>query len=137
MNNNSTEILKIVTVEDSPIVAERLRVMLNDLQGIDFSGNATNINDAINLITEQNPGVVILDIHLKENAPHRSGINLLTILRKHYPNMVIIIFSNLSFQQYRDRCALLGANYFFDKSTDFELVTETLKEIVLQKSYYQ
>jgi len=120
-------VLKIATVEDSPVVAERLQSILADLNYIEFAGNATNITDAMRLINEQRPGVVILDIHLKENAPHRSGIDLLADIRTTYPHMKIIMLTNLSAPQYRARCLSLGADFFFDKSNDFDKLPETLK----------
>ena len=41
-------------------------------------------------------------------------------------NTTIIVFTNYSFPQYRDRSMLLGADYFFDKSREFHRVREVL-----------
>lgn len=126
-------VLRIATVEDSPIVADRLQSMLNDLEYIEFAGNATNISDALRLVREERPGVVILDIHLKENAPNSSGMDLLADLRHAYPGMVLIMLTNLSSQQYRTKCLKLGANYFFDKTNDFEKVPEVLGSLLTSR----
>lgn len=126
--------LKIATVEDSPIVADRLQQMFSDLNCLDFVGNADCLEDALRLINEQRPAVVILDIHLKANAPHYSGIDLLAGLRTTYPQMVIIMLTNLASTQYRNRCMALGANYFFDKSNEFEKLPETLNMLINPKN---
>ncbi|MBP6732860.1 MAG: response regulator [Chitinophagales bacterium] len=123
-------VLRIATVEDSPIVADRLQTMLCDLEYIEFAGNATNISDALRLVRDEKPGVVILDIHLKENAPNNSGMDLLADLRLTYPGMVLIMLTNLSSHQYRSKCLKLGANYFFDKTNDFEKVPEILSNLL-------
>lgn len=123
-------VLKIATVEDAPVVADRLKSMLAEMSYIEFAGNATNISDAMHLINDKRPGVVILDIHLKENAPAKSGIDLLANIRSVYPHMKIIMLTNLSSQQYRTRCHALGADYFFDKTNDFEKLPETLMSFV-------
>ncbi len=123
-------VLKIATVEDSPIVAQRLKNMLSDIRDIEFAGNATNIADAQRLVRDENPGVVILDIHLKENAPHNSGMDLLSDLREGYPGIVLIMLTNLSTPQYRSKCLKLGANYFFDKTNDFDKIPEVLSGLM-------
>jgi DNA-binding NarL/FixJ family response regulator len=126
-------VLRIATVEDSPIVAQRLQAILSDLHDVQFAGNATNIADAQRLVREEKPSVVILDIHLKENAPHHSGMDLLYDLRGNYPGMVIIMLTNLSSAQYKTKCLQLGADYFFDKTSDFEKIPEVLMGLVSVK----
>jgi CheY-like chemotaxis protein len=126
---NMDSMLKIVTVDDSALVAERLRTLLSEIEYAEFSGNAVNVSEALILISEQQPHVVILDIHLEDNKTAFNGMDLLTILRKQYPKMKIIMLTNLTAPQYRSTCLTLGADYFLDKSNDFENIPETLKEI--------
>jgi DNA-binding NarL/FixJ family response regulator len=127
---NNLIALKIITVEDSPIVIDRVQSLLNEISSAEFKGNATNISSALNLIKVEQPDVVILDISLEEDKPKASGINLLIDIRKKYPDLIIIMFTNLSEPQYRNSCMALGANYFFDKSNEFEKITEVLKEVI-------
>ena len=124
--------LKIVTVDDSAIVADRLQCMLNEVNKVEVLGNATRISEALQLIHHQEPDVVILDIHLKEDMVVANGVHLLIQLRRRYPLMKIIMLTNLSGPQYRSTCMAFGADYFFDKTNDFEKIPETLKEIQLQ-----
>jgi two-component system response regulator DevR len=124
--------LKIITVDDSTIVAERLQCMINEVDKVQVLGNATCISEALQLIHRQEPDVVILDIHLKEDVLAANGVHLLIQLRSRYPLMKIIMLTNLSGQQYRSTCMASGADYFFDKTNDFEKIPETLKEIQLK-----
>jgi DNA-binding NarL/FixJ family response regulator len=123
--------LKIVTVDDSPIITQRIKSILSDMDNIEFLGTANNAVSALSLIQKQIPNVVILDINLDENLARFNGIDLLIALRKRYPQMKIIMLTNLSAPQYRNRCIAFGANYFFDKSNDFHKITEALEEIAL------
>jgi len=123
--------LKIVTVDDSPIITQRLKSILTDMENIEFLGNANNAVSALSLINKQSPNVVILDIHLADDMSQFNGIDLLIALRKRYPLMKIIMLTNLSDAQYRTRCFAFGANYFFDKSNDFDRIPEALEEIAL------
>lgn len=122
-----------MTVEDSRIVVERVQSMLLEIDGIDFLGNTSTVSSTWRQIEIQVPDVLILDIHLEEDSTKRSGINLLIELRQKYPALVIMMFTNLTDPQYRDTCMLLGANYFFDKSNDFDRIPETLNQLILDK----
>jgi hypothetical protein len=42
---------------------------------------------------------------------------------------MVIMLTNYPYPQYRKKCLGLGADYFFDKSTEFEKVTELFKQL--------
>ncbi len=127
-------LLKVVTVEDSPIVVERIQGLLDEMSQIEYSGNARNIAEALKLVAQTKPDVVIMDIHLEEDMPSFNGIHLLAMLRQLYEDMKIIMLTNLSEPQYRVKCYAFGANYFFDKSNEFERIQETLRIFLSKKS---
>ena len=126
---NYSKRIKVVTVDDSPIITQRIKSILAEMNNIEFLGSASNAVSALNLIHRQIPNVVILDINLDEDTSQFNGIDLLIALRKRYPQMKIIMLTNLSAPQYRARCIAFGANYFFDKSNDFYKLPEALDEI--------
>src|SRR5581483_1726938 len=117
-------LLKVAIVDDSMVVVDRLEMMLNDIQNIEVVGYARNVTSAKELISKKRPGVVILDIHLHEDAPASSGMNLLQYLKILYPKMVVIMLTNLAHAKYREKCMKLGADYFFDKSNEFDMVID-------------
>lgn len=102
---------------------------MNDLDNVTFLGNAFNISSALYLIDQHTPDVVILDIHLKDDMPGRNGIDLLITLRKKYRDMKIMMLTNLTAPQYRKICIACGADYFFDKSNDFDRMQDALRDI--------
>ena len=132
MENKISALLRIVTVDDSVIVAERLGSMLQEVGQVHYLGNVTSISAALDFIGEQHPDVTILDIHLKDDMLVANGVHLLIQLRRKYPTMKLIMLTNLSGTQYRSTCMTLGADYFFDKTNDFEKIPETLKQIQQQ-----
>ena len=123
-----------MTVDDSPVIAERLQFMLSEIDSVEFLGNALNISAALQLIDQRGPNVVILDIHLKDDLLVANGVHLLIQLRRKYPEMKIIMLTNVAVPQYRSTCMAFGADYFFDKTNDFEKIPDTVKKIQLQKS---
>ncbi|MBL7858444.1 MAG: response regulator transcription factor [Cyclobacteriaceae bacterium] len=116
--------LKVVTVDDSPIIAERLQTILDQIEQVVFAGNATNIATALALIEREQPQVVVLDINLRADLPMLNGINLLIMLRKKYIGIKIIMLTNLTHEQYRNTCLVHGADYFLDKSNEFDKIAE-------------
>ncbi len=131
---NFSNRIKVVTVDDSPIITQRIKSILSEMDNIEFLGSASNAVSAMSLIQRQTPNVVILDINLDENNSQFNGIDLLIALRNRYPQMKIIMLTNLSAPQYRMRCIAFGANYFFDKSNDFYKLPEVLNEIATATS---
>lgn len=129
-NNQKSSVLKIVTVEDSPIVVERIQSMLIEMDYVEFLGNAKNVATALDLIDLHKPDVAILDINLEEDMPQANGINLLIELRAKYDEMIIVMFTNLVDSHYRNTCMIIGADYFFDKSNDFEKMLDMLRELI-------
>ena len=118
-------VLKVVTVDDSPAIAQRLKSLLSDLAQVELLGNAEDIASALHVIHQGRPHVVFLDINLSHDKP-RNGIDLLHVLRKAYPMMKLIMLTNMSEVRYREICKHHGADLFFDKSEDFDKIPETL-----------
>lgn len=131
--NSSSPLLKVITIDDSPLIAERMHSILKEIEGLAFLGKACNISSAQNLIKALNPDVVILDIHLAHDKPEQTGTDLLSEIRQNYPHMKIIIFTNHNELHYRLVCLEKGANYFFDKSNDSNKISEILKQWVIKK----
>jgi DNA-binding NarL/FixJ family response regulator len=115
--------MKIFIVDDSELVVERVRSLLSDIDGLEFTGQATNANDAVEAIERLKPDVVILDIRLiGEN-----GMNVLERIKKEHTPPVVIMLTNYHYPQYRKKCRELGAEYFFDKVTEIESFIKVLR----------
>lgn len=117
--------MKVFIADDSREIRNRIVTMLSDLETIDVIGQAENVEDAINSIREINPDVVILDIRM----PGGSGIDVLENIEKKNRLPVIIMLTNYPYPQYRKKCMDAGADFFFDKSGEFEKVIEVVSGI--------
>ena len=82
--------------------------------------------EAINAVRKLNPDVVVLDIKM----PGVDGIDVLKAIKNKNQDIVVIMLTNYPYPQYRKKCIELGADYFFKKSTEFESVIETLKQLI-------
>jgi two-component system OmpR family response regulator len=116
--------VRVILIEDSPIIRERLLEALGQIANISVVAQAETEWEATALLRNSAWDVAILDLQLKEG----SGLGVLKQLpRQRRPEASkIIVFTNFGFPQYRQRCMALGADYFFDKSREFESMREVL-----------
>jgi DNA-binding NarL/FixJ family response regulator len=121
---------QVFIVDDSPVVRDRLANLISELPNVEVVGQADIAFEAINSIRRLRPTVVVLDISM----PGGSGMYVLESIKKDQPNPLIIMLTNFANDQYRQKCLRLGADYFFDKSTEFERVTEVLRMMPNGKS---
>ena len=115
--------MRLFIAYDSEILRVRLIDMLSEIEGIEIVGQAQGSLEAIESIQELNPHVVILDIRM----PRINGIKVLETIKKDGGSPTVIIFTNYPYPQYRKRCMDLGADFFFNKSTEFEKLVDTVK----------
>ena len=126
MKEGKRHTIKVFIVDDSKLVSDRLIVMISELPGIEVVGQAKNAQEAIDSIQKLKPGVVILDIRM----PEGNGFDVLEKIKKDKSDTLVIMLTNYPYPQYRKRCMELGADFFFDKSSEFNKVIEVLKESI-------
>lgn len=122
--------MKVLIVDDSNIVCEGLQQMLINIAGVELIGQANDAQNAITAISEYEPDVVILDIRL----PGKSGVEVLKDIRGKKLPIRVIMLTNYPYPQYRKKCEELGADYFIDKVTEIEKVTEVIEQLVKNKA---
>jgi len=118
--------MRIFIADHSEILRVRLVDMLSEIEGIEIIDQAQDSLDAITSVEKLNPHVVILDIRM----PPINGIKVLEAIKKNDQSPKVIIFTNYPYPQYRKRCMDVGADFFFDKSTEFEKLVDTVKYLV-------
>ena len=119
--------MKVFIVEDSLAVRERLVEMISDVEGMEVVGEAGSFDAAVAGITTTRPDVAILDIKLADDRG--SGIDVLTRVKGPLPGLKAIVLSNYATPQHVKASADAGAEYFLDKSVDFERISEILKQL--------
>jgi len=125
----ATQIMKVLLVDDSPLIRQRLSAMLLELEGLEVVGEVDSANEALEALRRLEPDVMIVDIRM----PGRSGIGLLEDIKNLELTPTVIVLTNYPYVAYRRRCLELGAHYFFDKSTEFDRVLDVLRAMGTRK----
>lgn len=119
------KLLKILIIDDSKIIRDRIAEKLQPLGDVIKILQADNYRHALKLIISSPPEIIILDIQLKDG----DGMDLLNIIKSRAPNTHVIILTNYPFPAFKEYCTKYGAEYFFDKSNDFEKLQVAVNHI--------
>lgn len=127
IGNRQKRPVRVFIVDDSSIVQERLVSLLRELAGIEIVGQAGTAHNAIVGIQRLKPDVVILDLRMPDN----NGLTVLKTIKQGLVTPVVIVLTNHASAIYRRECRLAGADYFLDKSTEFDQIQRILPELGL------
>ena len=122
--------MKVFLVEDSPLVCERLIEIIEGDGAHAVVGQAATYDEAVLGITATDPDVGIFDIKLSSG----NGIEALAEARRRRPELIGIVMSNYATPQHVKASSDAGAQFFLDKSADFERITEILTSLALERA---
>ncbi|MCB0178106.1 MAG: response regulator transcription factor [Anaerolineae bacterium] len=121
--------MKVFIADDSLIVREHLVTMFDELAGIEIVGQAETVAEAVTAIQKLHPDVVILDIRM----PGGSGIDVLKRVKQGEVTPIVIILTNYPYPGYRQKCLQAGADFFLDKSTEFDQIPKLFEQLKRDK----
>jgi two-component system OmpR family response regulator len=114
--------LAAYVVEDNADIRENLAGTLQELTCVTVVGCGATEEEALQWLEHgpQRWDIAILDLFLKAG----SGIRLLQRLKQRRPGQKIVVFSNYVNAGVRKRCAQLGVDAVFDKSTEIDALVD-------------
>ena len=122
--------MRVFIADDSQVVVERLVDLLKEVPSVQLIGSAYDVPQAIRSILDTNPDAVILDLHM----PSGSGLEVLRAIRPTHPSLYVLICTNFPYPQYREECIAAGANYFLDKSAEFEKIPAIFRQLAAHET---
>ena len=118
--------MKVVIADDSSLLRDRIKSLLNSINNISMVYEAKNGVEALQLIMEKEPDLAILDIRM----PEMNGIEVLIKIRELKMKTKVCILTSYPYPQYRKRCLEAGADYFLSKTEDFEQLEIVITDMV-------
>ncbi|MDY6854302.1 MAG: response regulator transcription factor [Thermodesulfobacteriota bacterium] len=104
---------KALLVEDNATFRQATKNMLLARFPYLYITEAENAIKAMDEMIYNCPELVLMDIRL----PGKNGLELTKEIKSLYPDVVVIIFTNYDFPQYREAAKEAGADAFFVKGT--------------------
>lgn len=119
--------IRALVVDDSVVIRKLVSAVLDDQPGIEVVGTAANGSIALQKITQLNPDVVTLDVEM----PEMDGLATLREIRKHYPRLVVIMFSTLTSRGASSTmdALSLGANDYVTKASNIGSLDKSIDSL--------
>jgi two-component system response regulator NreC len=122
----TVDMIKILLVDEEASIRRGLRMRLNVEADFIVTGETGDGWDALRLVRELQPDVVVTDIQL----PGMDGIALTERLHRDFPNCAVIILSLYDEPSNRERAAKAGASAFVSKQKPNGELTEAIRMAV-------
>jgi two-component system response regulator DevR len=113
--------VKVLVVDDSDAIRARLVALLRDLMAAEVY-EATRAEEALSFCRESCVDAVLLDLHM----PGSWGLSIVASLKALDPAPLVIVLTGDPTEHHRRSCLAAGADYFFDKSHEFQRAVEVL-----------
>jgi DNA-binding NarL/FixJ family response regulator len=120
---------RVLIIDDSEVIRDRIKALLAETGQVGVIETADGARQGLALLQSMAQDVVILDLRL----PDGSGLAVLQEIKTKYPATRVAILTNYPYAVYRRRCTELGADFFFDKSREFEKVKSLFEALGTQR----
>lgn len=122
------ENVNVVIVDDNPMILNTLDEVISSEAGLSVIGRADNGKDAIDMIKDTQPDVVLLDLVM----PQMDGITVVENIKKKtsmLKNPAFIILRAVGGEQMTEEAFQAGANYFLMKPFDKDILVNKIRRI--------
>ena len=120
MNTAALTPIRLLLVDDHPLVREGLRLRMDSVTDIEVVGEAGSAEEAMRLVLSCQPNVVLTDIGMRET----SGIELAAQLLARDPALVVLMLSMYDSVEYAQRALAAGARgYVLKDSPSAEIIS--------------
>ncbi|MFN6206925.1 MAG: response regulator [Planctomycetota bacterium] len=123
--------LRILIVDDHPIVRDGLNLRISAESDLEVCGEAENVVQALEKVEATRPDLVIVDIALK--ASH--GLELIEQLAAKFPQVKMLVVSGFEESLYAERAVRAGANGYLNKQESNEKLIEAILVVIRGDCY--
>lgn len=122
---------RVFIVDDHPFMRRGLAQVIADQMEMEVCGEAASKTEALSLIEEAQPDLVVVDISLEDG----NGIELIKDVKARYPEMRMLVSSMHEEGLFAERAVRAGAMGYINKGEPVEQFVEALKRVLAGKIY--
>jgi DNA-binding NarL/FixJ family response regulator len=131
MSDPDSHLIRILIVDDHPIVREGLSSLLSKQPDFKVCGEAADVQAALKLVTDADPHVVTVDLSLQSG----SGLELIRRISKIDPSICQIVCSLHDEILYAERALNAGALGFVNKLEATGTIVKAIREVFERRVY--
>ncbi len=106
--------IKVFLIDDHNIVRDGLRLILESDSRISVCGEASSLQEAIDILQDTDPDVILLDFRL----PDGDGVNGCLAIKRRFPNIKVVILTAFRQNQMVIETIRAGADGYLLKNID-------------------
>jgi DNA-binding NarL/FixJ family response regulator len=127
-----TEPIKVAIADDHKIFRDGIRMALSGKEFLKIIWEAEDGKDLLHKIKIKMPNVLLMDIRM----PEMDGINAISLLRKEYEEVKIIVLTMYDDQEMISKMMEMGANAYLTKTTDPEEIYNAILTCMNDDFYF-
>lgn len=128
----STQQIKVAIADDHKIFRDGIRMALKDKDYLNILWEAEDGRDLMHKLKIKMPDVILMDIRM----PEIDGINAISIIRKEYETLKIIVLTMYDDQEMITKMMEMGANAYLTKTTDPEEIYQAILTCMNDDFYF-
>ena len=118
--------IRVFIVDDQPHARKRLFIFLEEVDDLEWVGEAENGIIAVTLVERLQPQVVLMDLQM----PIMGGLTATRILRQKFPHIQIIIVTSLVDAEVFQKTKAAGAYTCLSKDDTMDTLAETIRTAI-------
>lgn len=126
----SEEPIRVLIADDHPIVRQGLEIVINSQPDMKLIGQAINGEEALTLVRELKPDVLVIDLKM----PVKNGLDAIQELKKSDPGLPILVLTSFSDEERVITAIQLGANGVMLKDSAPEQLLNSIRDVAHGKS---
>jgi DNA-binding NarL/FixJ family response regulator len=116
---------RVIVVDDQTIVREGLVLLLALLPGIEVAGAAASGEEALRLVAEHRPDVVLMDLRM----PQMDGVEATRRIRSEYPGIQVVVLTTYSDDESVFAALRAGARGYLTKDARPDEITQAIATV--------
>jgi DNA-binding NarL/FixJ family response regulator len=128
----SEQIIKLAIADDHKIFRDGIKMALRDKEYLKILWEAEDGRDLMHKLKIKLPDVILMDIRM----PEIDGINAISMIRKEYEVLKIIVLTMYDDQEMITKMMEMGANAYLTKTTDPEEIYQAILTCMNDDFYF-
>ena len=116
--------IKVLLADDQELIRQSLSFVMSKQEDIEMVGTAANGCEALELVEEKQPDVVLLDIRM----PEMDGVECTRRIKQEFPGIKVIILTTFDDDDYVFDALRYGASGYLLKGVSVDGLTNAVRE---------